>query len=108
MVELMGHAMAQGDALTFSRADAEFHSLLIQVAGNRMLEHLSGIVSAALQVSGGPVTGCDRPNETSLTLHSRIVDALATGDGAAAETAMRQLLTVHPEVERVVPAPREH
>lgn len=108
MVEIMRHSMAQGDALTFSRADAEFHSLLIQVAGNRMLEHLSGIVSAALQVSGGPVAGCDRPNEISLSHHARIVDALAAGDGAAAEVAMRQLLTVHPEVERVVPAPREH
>lgn len=108
MVEIMSHAMAQGDALTFSRADAEFHGLLIQMAGNRMLGHLSGIVSAALQVSGGPVTGCDRPNEASLALHARIVDALGTGDGTAAETAMRQLLTVHPEVERVVPAPREH
>ncbi|MVO89732.1 FCD domain-containing protein [Streptomyces sp. p1417] len=108
MVEIMGHALAQGDSITFSRADAEFHSLLIQVAGNRMLEHLSGIVSAALQVSGGPVTGCDRPNEASLVHHSRIVDALATGDGPGAEAAMRQLLTVHPEVERVVPAPREH
>ncbi|MFJ2716680.1 FadR/GntR family transcriptional regulator [Streptomyces sp. NPDC087437] len=108
MVEIMGHALGQGDALTFSRADAEFHSLLIQIAGNRMLEHLSGIVSAALQVSGGPVTGCDRPNEASLAQHARIVDAVAGGDGTAAENAMRQLLTVHPEVERVVPAPREH
>jgi DNA-binding FadR family transcriptional regulator len=108
MVEIMGHAMNQGDALTFSRADAEFHSLLIQLAGNRMLEHLSGIVSSALQVSGSPITGCDRPNETSLAHHGRIVDALAAGDSAAAEAAMRQLLTVHPEVERVVPAPREH
>ncbi|CAM5653390.1 FadR family transcriptional regulator OS=Streptomyces alboniger OX=132473 GN=CP975_26860 PE=4 SV=1 [Streptomyces alboniger] len=108
MVEIMGHALAQGDVLTFSRADAEFHSLLIQVAGNRMLEHLSGIVSAALQVSGGPVTGCDRPSETSLVHHSRVVDGLAAGDGAGAEAAMRQLLTVHPEVERVAPAPREH
>ncbi len=108
MVEIMGHALAQGDGITFSRADAEFHTLLIQLAGNRMLEHLSGIVSAALQVSGGPVTGCDRPNEVSLAHHARIVDALAAGDAAAAESAMRQLLTVHPEVERVVPAPREH
>ncbi|MEU6162300.1 FCD domain-containing protein [Streptomyces sp. NPDC047130] len=123
MVEIMNHSVAQGDALTFSRADAEFHHLLIQVAGNRMLEHLSGIVSSALQVSGGPVTGCDRPNEASLGHHARILDALAGGDGAAAEAAMRQLLsvhpeamhsepmhpeTVHPEMERVVPAPREH
>lgn len=108
MVEIMSHAMAQGDALTYARADTEFHSMLIQIAGNRMLEHLSGIVSAALQVSGGPVTACDRPNETSLAQHARIVDALGAGDATAAETAMRQLLTVHPEVERVVPAPREH
>lgn len=54
MIEIMGHALGQGDPITFARADAEFHSLLIQLAGNRMLEHLSGIVSAALQVSGGP------------------------------------------------------
>ncbi len=108
MVEIMSHAMAQGDALTYSRADTEFHALLIQVASNRMLEHLSGIVGAALQVSGGPVTACDRPNDASLAQHARIVDALGTGDGGAAEAAMRQLLTAHPEVERVVPAPREH
>lgn len=108
MVEIMGHAFAQGDAITFSRADAEFHSLLIQLAGNRMLEHLSGIVSAALQVSGSPTISCDRPGEPCLAHHARIVDALANGDGPAAEAAMRQLLTVHPEVERVVPAPREH
>ncbi|NWF29180.1 FadR family transcriptional regulator [Streptomyces sp. PKU-EA00015] len=108
MVEIMGHALAQGDGLTFSRADAEFHSLLIQLAGNRMLEHLSGIVSAALQVSGGPVTGCDRPNEAAVAQHARIAEALASGDPQAAESAMRQLLMVHPEAERVVPAPREH
>jgi DNA-binding FadR family transcriptional regulator len=108
MVEIMGHALAQGDTLTFSRADTEFHALVLQLAGNRMLEHLSGIVSAALQVSGGPATGCDRPAEASVGLHSRIVEALGSGDAPGAEVAMRQLLTVHPEVERVVPAPREH
>ncbi|MFI8347595.1 FadR/GntR family transcriptional regulator [Streptomyces sp. NPDC085596] len=108
LVEIMSHALAQGDALTFSRADAEFHALLIQVAANRMLEHLSGIVSAALQVSGGPATGCERPTEASVAQHARIVDGLGSGDGAVAEGAMRQLLVVQPEVERVVPAPREH
>lgn len=108
LVEIMSHALAQGDALTFSRADAEFHALLIQVAGNRMLDHLSGIVTSALQVSGGPATGCERPTEASVAQHARIVDGLGSGDSAVAEGAMRQLLTVHPEVERVVPAPREH
>ncbi|MFI1962589.1 FadR/GntR family transcriptional regulator [Streptomyces pathocidini] len=108
MVEIMGHALAQGDTLTFARADTEFHTLLLQLGGNRMLEHLSGIVSSALQVSGGPATGCDRPTENSVGLHSRIVEALGSADSSGAESAMRQLLTVHPEVEHVVPAPREH
>lgn len=90
MVGIMRHALTQGDAITFARADAEFHSLLIQLAGNRMLEHLSGIVSAALQVSGGPVTGCDRPTDASLAHHARIVDALAAGDASAAESADRK------------------
>lgn len=116
MVEIMGQALGQGDALTFSRADAEFHGLLLQTAGNRMLEHLSGIVSSALQVSGGPAVGCVRPSETAISDHQRIVEALSAGDSAAAEGAMRQLLSGHPEstpagqsgVEHVVPAPREH
>jgi len=119
MAEIMAHAAAQGDGLTFSRADAEFHSLLLQVAGNRMLEHLSGIVSSALHVSGGPVTGCDRPADASVGLHHRIVEAVAAGDGGTAEAAMRQLLSVPAEqqpaaaapaapADHVVPAPREH
>ncbi|MBW1595525.1 FadR/GntR family transcriptional regulator [Streptomyces sp. JJ38] len=115
MVEIMGRALTQGDALTFSRADTEFHTLLLQAAGNRMLEHLSGIVCAALHVSGGPATGCERPTEAAVTEHQRIVDALDAGEPAAAEAAMRQLLSVHPETAgtaagdgHIVPPPREH
>ncbi|RKN37863.1 FadR family transcriptional regulator [Streptomyces hoynatensis] len=123
MVGIMTHALGQGDALTFSRADAEFHALLLQAAGNRMLEHLSGIVAAALQVSGGAASGCEHPTEASVALHQRIVEAISAGEPAAAEGAMRQLLTVPSEsapsaaggsaaagsgADHVVPAPREH
>ncbi|WP_326798919.1 FadR/GntR family transcriptional regulator [Streptomyces sp. NBC_01808] len=111
MAEIMSHALVQGDTVTFARADAEFHALVLQVAGNRMLEHLAGVVTAALQVSGGPAGGCDRPSEQAVTHHVHIVEALGSGDGAAAESAMRQLLGVHTEIgagDRVVPAPREH
>lgn len=108
LVEIMGHASAQADLSTYSRADTELHVLILQMAGNRMLEHLSGIVSCALQVSGGPAISCERPSEASVSLHARLVDALGTGDGTAGEVAMRALLTVHPEIEPSVPAPREH
>ncbi len=82
--------------------------LILQLAGNRMLEHLSGIVACALQVSGGPATACERPSEASVGMHARLVEALGSGDGSAAENTMRALLTVHPEIEPSVPAPREH
>ncbi|AQA14441.1 MULTISPECIES: FadR/GntR family transcriptional regulator [Streptomyces] len=111
MVEIMNHALAQGDSLTFSRADAEFHALLLQVGGNRMLEHLAGIVAAALHVSGAPISGCDRLTEAGVAHHRRIVEAIGEGDATAAEAAMRQLLTVHPDLDHAevgVPAPREH
>ncbi|WP_423835517.1 FadR/GntR family transcriptional regulator [Streptomyces tubbatahanensis] len=92
MVEIMNHAHAQGDSLTFSRADAEFHGLILQAAGNRMLEHLSGIVSSALQVSGGPSACCEHPTENVVAHHRRVVEALAAGEASVAETAMRQVL----------------
>jgi DNA-binding FadR family transcriptional regulator len=117
MVEIMGQALAQGDSLTFSRADSEFHGLLLQSANNRMLEHLTGIVSSAVQVSGGPSAGCVRPSEAAVAQHKQIAQALAAGDGAAAETAMRGLFCGQAEAatgqpgsgaDHVVPAPREH
>lgn len=108
LIEIMGHACAQADLATYSRADAELHVLILQLAGNRMLEHLSGIVACALQVSGGPATVCERPSESSVGLHARLVEALGSGDGSAAENTMRALLTVHAEIEPSVPAPREH
>ncbi len=108
LTEIMGHAGAQGDLVSFGRADTELHALVLQMAGNRMLEHLSGIISCSLQVSGGQAISCERPSDSSVSLHSRLVDALGTGDGTAAEAAVRALLTVHPEVEHSVPAPREH
>ncbi|MFJ8435659.1 FadR/GntR family transcriptional regulator [Kitasatospora sp. NPDC094019] len=108
LVEIMGHACAQADLTTYARADTELHVLILQLAGNRMLEHLSGIVACALQVSGGPATSCERPSESSVGMHARLVDALGSGDGGAAETTMRALLTAHPEIEPSVPAPREH
>lgn len=120
MVEIMSQALAQGDSLTFSRADAEFHGVLLQSAGNRMLEHLSGIVSSALHVSGGGGSGCVRPSEAAVAQHQRIVEALTAGEQAAAESATRQLLSAGPDSGaagqsaavggdgHVVPAPREH
>ncbi|MEU0110639.1 FadR/GntR family transcriptional regulator [Streptomyces sp. NPDC006251] len=109
LVATMERAADQDDSPAFAGADAEFHALLAQASGNQMLEHLFGVVSGALRVYGASSAGCDGPGEPSPAHHARVAEAVATGDGAAAEAAMRQLLTVHHEAERLpVPAPRGH
>ncbi|OEV04636.1 FadR/GntR family transcriptional regulator [Streptomyces oceani] len=120
MITIMSQALGQGDSLTFSRADAEFHGVLVQAAGNRMLDHLFAIVTSALQVSGGPAGGCVRPTEAALAQHRQIVEALGSGEPDSAESSMRELLTECVEVvaggqqgaqasaDHVVPSPREH
>ncbi|WP_308294203.1 FadR/GntR family transcriptional regulator [Streptomyces sp. ST2-7A] len=114
MVDILRHAIEQGDGLTFSRADSEFHALLLRAADNRMLEHLAGIVAVALQVSGGTDGPCRQSNEACLTHHQRILDAVSAGDPEAAEAAARALLDPRtgeepaPGPDTVVPAPREH
>ncbi len=105
MVEIMGHAMGQGDSLTFSRADAEFHSLLIQVAGNRMLEHLSGSSRPppGLRRTGDGLRAPERRGPDAARPHRR-----RARRGRRGGRRERDASIAHgpPEVERVVPAPR--
>jgi DNA-binding GntR family transcriptional regulator len=99
------------DAIDFEdyrRADIRFHILLAQSTAVPRLVALATEVQAELSELIAHIAHPAEVLGHSNAEHARIVDALGTGDGTAAETAMRQLLTVHPEVERVVPAPREH
>jgi DNA-binding FadR family transcriptional regulator len=54
-----------------------------------------------------PFGGCDPVNKASLTHHAQIVDALAAGNGSAAEAAMHQLLTDPTEADPGLPAQRK-
>lgn len=108
LVQILGHAVDQEDSLMFGRADTEFHALVMHLADNRMLEHLAGIVFGALRISGSPATACECMSDASAPLHARLVDALGSGDGTAAEAAVKGLLTAPPDADHVVPAPREH
>jgi DNA-binding FadR family transcriptional regulator len=107
LYEAMKQAVAHSDFEAFAQIDTEFHATLVQAAGNRMLEHLYAIVASALYVSGGHGVSCERLSDNSLALHGRIVEAVSTGDSTMAEHAVRSLLAVQPEAERLFPTPRE-
>ncbi len=107
VVEMMGRAVDQNDSSAFAGSDTEFHSLLVQASGNQVLEYLFGAVSASLRASGLHFAGCGILGGRSLAHHVRIGEAVASGDGGAAEAAMRELLTSHHEAARL-PVPRKH
>jgi DNA-binding FadR family transcriptional regulator len=81
----MDQALLDQRPSAFARADAEFHHLVVQACGNRVLEHLHRIVSDCT------ATGC-RADTSSLAHHEAVAQSLLDGDGDAAEEATRNLL----------------
>ena len=70
----------------YAQADRDFHDAILKASGNRVLprlEMLGNIQLLAYQV------GLLRSPEETLPEHLKIIDALAAGDGDAAETWMR-------------------
>ncbi|HEY6057653.1 MAG TPA: FCD domain-containing protein [Candidatus Limnocylindrales bacterium] len=87
---------AVADPGRFLAADLAFHTALLALAGNAMLEQLSGAIGAELRLcrelqSGGTEASPRRPAE-SLGLHRRVMVAIERGDGVAAERAMAEVV----------------
>lgn len=99
----LARAAAQDDLPGFARADADFHLLLLQASGNRMLAHMGGIVASALSVSGAADLGCDGSSDVTVGRHTLLVAAIEDRDGDGAERAARALLADHPDVRRLFP-----
>jgi len=78
-----------GDAKQFIELDSQFHALLVEAAGNSVLERLYESLRARHVVLG--VVALQRSatrRQEVLDEHQAIVDGLASGDPAAAEAAI--------------------
>jgi DNA-binding FadR family transcriptional regulator len=106
LVAVMREA-ATVDQAAYVRADFEFHITLLQSSGNRMIEHLVGVVYGALDVAGAYRDGCGEPTIPHIESHERLVTALRTGDGADAAARLRQLLGGPAAREQVLPGQRD-
>lgn len=111
----MSEAAARGDLLVVVAADAEFHRILAHATGNSVIDELMTQVMhvigeerrASLQIPG--------QIERAIAGHQAILSAVAQGDAAAAEHAMRRHLrdAIHyierwlMESEAVQPPPQE-
>ena len=76
---------------SFCASDVTFHRALVDAAGNPVLSYqLAGAVEA-MQPLMNMITFTARSREAIVTFHTRIADAIETGDSATAETALEEL-----------------
>ena len=79
-----------GDDAAYQQADADFHFLVMTLSKNRLAENITNILFRRARASNRFVGAPDRAAyEETLTEHGRVLEAIETGDAAAAEAAMR-------------------
>jgi len=71
----------------FARQDADFHDMLVGIAGNDLIRSTLGHLHTHFHIFR--LMFHSRVTEEALEEHERILQALQSGDGAAAEAAMR-------------------
>lgn len=87
--DAFGSAAATGDATKTLRADRDFHTAILELAGNkRAAETLREQRNMVLQTGVGTVP-TSRTCEECFEDHRDIFEAIVAGDGDAAATAMR-------------------
>jgi DNA-binding GntR family transcriptional regulator len=82
----------RGDLMAVSEANARLHRRIVEISGHATAARLSGqLISQIVRFQYRTVLLPGRP-ERSHREHTAIVDAIAAGDGDAAEKAMRRHL----------------
>jgi DNA-binding GntR family transcriptional regulator len=89
----MGARRERGDLMAVSDANAALHRRILEISGHETVRRLSGLlISQIVRFQYRTVLLPGRP-ERSHREHTAIVDAIAAGDGEAAERAMRRHLS---------------
>ncbi len=82
-----------GDLRTFLRHDIAFHALVLRASGNEMFAHLADSVGAVLTGRTEHKLMPHHPAPYAVALHREVAEAVCVQDAAAAERAMRAIVT---------------
>jgi len=85
-------AATQRTSQQFTMANHDFRVLLLDLAGNGRLAEIARRYDSQIQALRRLTLRGNTNRQTVITTHRLIVDAIARGDGAAAEARMRELL----------------
>jgi DNA-binding FadR family transcriptional regulator len=81
-----------GDLEAYLQADLVFHRTLLAASGNEMLAALTGVTDEVLIGRTHHGLMPHIPNPVAIQLHAEVAQAIRSGDPAAAETAMREII----------------
>ncbi|SFK74887.1 FCD domain-containing protein [Streptosporangium canum] len=81
-----------GDLEAYLAADILFHRTLLEASGNEMLGALTGVVAEVLTGRTHHHLMPTRPEPAAIRWHAEVAQAVQSGDAAAAEHAMRNIV----------------
>ena len=81
------------DLEAYLKHDIDFHVALLEASGNELFASLSSVVAAVLTGRTRHDLMPDEPEHVAIALHRDVADAIQRGDAAAAETAMRHIVS---------------
>lgn len=82
-----------GDLTAFLGHDVAFHQLVLAASGNEMFARLGDVVGEVLAGRTEHQLMPDHPEPYAVRLHTQVAEAIECRDAAAAEQAMRQIVT---------------
>ncbi|PTM94318.1 FadR/GntR family transcriptional regulator [Mycoplana dimorpha] len=88
----MRDADADGDTEAFTRADVQFHEILLKASHNLVFRQLSAIIHAALIYSLHRSNEVVDRRDEALEVHRQLVEALRLRDRAAARACSHRML----------------
>jgi DNA-binding GntR family transcriptional regulator len=97
-------ALREDDVETYAELDREFHALIWHGSANRRLTAVADLLTAQLRLGHNLTTAMPGRPRAGLDEHLEIMDALRSGDTAAAEQATRRhVAQVIRALEKVLP-----
>lgn len=84
----------KGDPEALARANKRFHRQIHLASHNRYLVQQLDLVHRTMALMARTSLAAEGRGETALAEHARIVEAIAAGDGTAADRALRQHISM--------------
>jgi DNA-binding GntR family transcriptional regulator len=104
LIEGQRAALETGDVETYAELDREFHALIWHGTANRRLTAIADLLNAQLRLGHNLTTAVPGRPQAGLDEHGEIMEALLSGDTAAAEHATRRhVAQVIRALEKVLP-----